>query len=440
MCASGSAPLIKFSHVDTEDETRGETKEMKKDQDSACARHTVPVIICGLCDDASCQYRCTTCSEYLCRAHGEIHNKERGKSNHNVVTIKEFMDTNPSSIVSIPRCELHPGHQLKFYCRHHSLSICLECIALVHATCERGEITVECQEAKKQLQSKLDALRSSVTHARRARTEIEKGIDDVKSRRDALKTCVVAEFDDLTAAIAERRERLMVSVDAHIKQKTSLLEGHRSSVDLIIAEKDSVIDEMERILGGGTQSSSSSTSLLSTVSSSSNVYDSTQHELLTNRQKWNQTMDDVLKGHPELRVVSPDINSLLIFEHAQLRSIQALLQQDAIVRRVAGPVPSISDSSTPDALRPIPPPPSIPPIPPPPPPTYPTYHTQTISQVPRGPISYPPRSPGSYPPQVLSQLQSASCILAQHRAASAASSYNWQQQHSNIVHHGTQIA
>ena len=271
---------------------------------------------CGICEDVAA-FRCTTCNEYLCTAHAHLHRKERGKTNHVVLTMKAFLDNNQGSITCVSRCELHPSHQLKFYCINHSASVCLECVALLHSSCARGDLLTEFKKSRKQLNLRLAHVRDTTKVIKNALDKLAEVIDTVKNQRATLCTAVEQEFSQLSAAVEERRKRLLIAVDEQTNKKVTTLELHQNTMQWIIAKKESVTDETERVLK----------QLDESWSPASVKFMSVQYGL-------HKSLLESLESHPEMSAASKDLSSMVVFETTPRdQLIQAMRRQEVIINK-----------------------------------------------------------------------------------------------------------
>jgi hypothetical protein len=187
---------------------------------------------CGLCGDAGVQSFCVDCQELICSSCVAMHDKVKTFQGHARTALSGAKNTQYIAAPP-PTCPHHEGCELDLWCETCQMPICRDCIVKMHkdhnytfvaeaAPAHRNDIRTAEKDAearKKDAQSAIDEVDSTV------RTLERRGRD--------LTAQVAGRFDELLAAVEQRKDAVLKSIGHAVGSKTERLLGQRAALEAV---------------------------------------------------------------------------------------------------------------------------------------------------------------------------------------------------------------
>lgn len=137
---------------------------------------------CDLCGDGGAESRCDVCNVNLCEFCCQAHRRQKRTASHSVQRLTELKSR--GRLCRPVLCSLHPGQELRLFCRPCDLPVCLECAATLHRD-------HSCCPTHDAIDRHGDRIRELVTGHLRPRLErLEESLQKVEISQEALQVRV----------------------------------------------------------------------------------------------------------------------------------------------------------------------------------------------------------------------------------------------------------
>ena len=93
---------------------------------------------CSRVDESSSATRwCVDCEDALCINCVKAHKGHKASTNHHVIDIGVISTLPTEALKTQTTCSRHPDYIMDFFCTHHQISCCGNCILEEHRSCDK---------------------------------------------------------------------------------------------------------------------------------------------------------------------------------------------------------------------------------------------------------------------------------------------------------------
>jgi len=200
-------------------------------------------VLCELCGNVPADAYCSDCSEFLCAACANLHERQRMARGHRLLRGADMPSIHPTSAKPVsatarfPKCPQHQEKDLEFFCDIHDLQCCVACTVLQHNQYNQctvvyiPEVAKDYKTGPEYVQLTAD-LKQSKQLAANCSTDIEKKMKAVKqlmteestnleTYRTELKEFVDKQINELKSQVKQLGEKDMdLLKKQHTKSKS----------------------------------------------------------------------------------------------------------------------------------------------------------------------------------------------------------------------------
>ncbi|KAK7480500.1 hypothetical protein BaRGS_00028234 [Batillaria attramentaria] len=185
---------------------------------------------CTICPNVQATHICLNCRELYCTQDAKTHSKMDVAKDHIVMDLSCLI-VQPSAQSIPPECADHVGTVAYSYCRIHNVYFCRDC-ATAHRQClPENKIRIPMQQGKRDgdLQFQVADLDKQKSDVSMRQIQLTQAAEKVRHRREDAKKVVKDTFEELIAALRNRRDQLLSTVEESAEKTIQELEeGIRS--------------------------------------------------------------------------------------------------------------------------------------------------------------------------------------------------------------------
>ncbi|XP_067114194.1 E3 ubiquitin-protein ligase TRIM45 [Osmerus mordax] len=209
-------------------------------------------VVCDLCTDGEAEKRCELCCVNLCEFCCQAHRRQKRTASHSVQSLQ---DLKAQGLISRPvLCSLHPGQELRLFCKPCDLPVCLECAATFHRD-------HRCSSTRDVIDHHGDRIRKLVTGCLRPRLgRLEESLRRVELSQEALQARVETAAEEVRAfarGYASAVEAHCVSLLRRLEelrvQRRNQLHLQRAQLLQALADARGGVEFAERLLTCGSE-------------------------------------------------------------------------------------------------------------------------------------------------------------------------------------------
>ena len=212
----------------------------------AASKASLPASKCGQCQSQSVVSFCSECETFLCNLCHQAHGRMAIFQTHMVVAPTEAnMKPKPKSF----KCSKHPKESLDVYCIPCKSVICRDCALYLHNGHKFKPGEEASEEIKKRLISNRDLLKSRLETFRSHAETVATTEKHVTTYPDKMKAFITSHFDSLKLQLDQRKNVLLMEVDAKYHGFSKTLYVEKDTVEMAICKLEAGIKFADRLLG-----------------------------------------------------------------------------------------------------------------------------------------------------------------------------------------------
>jgi hypothetical protein len=206
---------------------------------------------CSRVDESSSATRwCVDCEDALCINCVKAHKGNKASTNHHVIDI-DVISTLPAEVLKTQtKCSKHPEGIMDFFCTHHQISCCGNCIPEEHRSCDKIMPLKKASE-----NAKTSSLYHDITDGMKyVQLTLKKVVQNRQENKDRMKIeekAIVRNISAFKASVIKKRNELETSallelqtvsqnsIDQMVKEETevnnsvSLIDKHLQQLDFL---------------------------------------------------------------------------------------------------------------------------------------------------------------------------------------------------------------
>ncbi|XP_032220533.1 E3 ubiquitin-protein ligase TRIM33 isoform X2 [Nematostella vectensis] len=191
---------------------------------------------CTSCEDKSpATSYCLDCSDWLCDACVQAHQRVRVTKDHTVQTMEEYLSSSASNGDDQRPifCSVHPHEPLKLFCGNCEKLTCRDCQLLEHKDHKYQFIRESAVSYREYLRSQLNRLYEQAQPLTESIKDVEKAARGLQEREDVITSEIHKATETLIKAVKQRESVLLTELKALVHYKHKLLAKQNKDLRLM---------------------------------------------------------------------------------------------------------------------------------------------------------------------------------------------------------------
>ena len=169
---------------------------------------------CDSCSEDSAVAYCTECTDFLCKKCWDAHIRTRLTRTHSILGFVEMKSMSQEKLVktlssSFITCHYHTDQQLKYYCQHCAIPVCIECTIINHKDHPVTEVCKEVSMSKRVVGWRIKRVQEAQLQLKSALTLGEEIKEKIKVSKKEADKVIRQTFASLHQLLHQREKVLL---------------------------------------------------------------------------------------------------------------------------------------------------------------------------------------------------------------------------------------
>ncbi|XP_070556577.1 tripartite motif-containing protein 2-like [Ptychodera flava] len=191
---------------------------------------------CEFCEETKASVFCVDCGQCYCDVCSEkFHKKLKQAAMHEVLTAEEYKKgkRRTESVKSIQNCEIHPKHEINFFCDTCRIPICSDCTIIDHRIPDHSHRYLQevADECNKELSVLVEKLKVKAREVDQSTAEVKDACKKVTEQCMMNKQKVRKQKDALIDKIEKEERKLIEKLDTNCSLQVKGLQSDISDLE-----------------------------------------------------------------------------------------------------------------------------------------------------------------------------------------------------------------
>lgn len=189
---------------------------------------TVPLPMCGFCEELPASRRCLQCDGVLCEACAVTSHSKGFFKSHQIVDLEDAPVSGDYDLAQKMMCDIHPQEKLSFYCLDCRMPVCSHCLILGdHKNHQQKHIEEAYDTGKETLSAWVEKLQQRIRDCEDIEEKLRIADLEVNEGATTQRNIINHEMDHLKELIETKRHQLLSKSAIEEKQKRVQLQTQR---------------------------------------------------------------------------------------------------------------------------------------------------------------------------------------------------------------------